>query len=93
MDVIERGRLKDLYEQSDELQRILALVKDKTGIDFFLNYKHASIYRRILRRLALNKFATLPDYYEMLKNDAQEVRALYDDLLSRTENPAVPERA
>ncbi|HEX6224728.1 MAG TPA: CheR family methyltransferase [Chryseolinea sp.] len=80
-DKIERGRLKELYEQSDELQRILALVKDKTGIDFFLNYKHASIYRRILRRLALNKFATLPDYYEMLKNDAKEVRALYDDLL------------
>lgn len=80
-DKIERVRLKELYEQSDNLQRILSLVKDKTGIDFFLNYKHASIYRRILRRLALNKVEKLPDYYEMLKNDSKEVQALYDDLL------------
>jgi two-component system, chemotaxis family, CheB/CheR fusion protein len=80
-DKIERVRLKELYEQSDELQRILVIVKHKTGIDFFQDYKHASIYRRILRRMALNKFRTLPEYYEMLKNDSAEVHALYDDLL------------
>jgi two-component system CheB/CheR fusion protein len=80
-DKIERVRLKELDEQSDELQRILVIVMKKTGIDFFHDYKHASIYRRILRRMALNKFRTLPEYYEMLKNDSVEVLALYDDLL------------
>ncbi len=80
-DKIERVRLKELHEQSDELQRILIIVKQKTGIDFFQDYKHASIYRRILRRMALNKFRTLPEYHEMLKNDSAEVLALYDDLL------------
>jgi two-component system, chemotaxis family, CheB/CheR fusion protein len=44
-DKIEKVRLKELYEQSDELQRILVVVKKKTGIDFFQDYKHASIYR------------------------------------------------
>lgn len=80
-DKIERVSLKKLAQQSDELQRILAIVNEKTGIDFFVNYKHASIYRRILRRMALNKFETLPEYYEMLNNNSKEVHALYDDLL------------
>jgi two-component system CheB/CheR fusion protein len=34
-DKIERVRLKELDEQSDELQRILVIVMKKTGIDFF----------------------------------------------------------
>jgi two-component system, chemotaxis family, CheB/CheR fusion protein len=80
-DKVERVRLKELYQQSDELQRILVILKHKTGIDFFADYKHASIYRRILRRMALNKFRSLSEYYEMLKNDSTEVYALYDDLL------------
>lgn len=78
---IERVEPKELNKQADVLQKILALVKDRTGIDFFLNYKHASIYRRILRRMALNRFATLPEYYAGLKTDLKEVDALYDDFL------------
>ncbi len=34
-DKIERVRLKELYEQSDNLQRILSLVKDKPELTFF----------------------------------------------------------
>lgn len=80
-DKIEAVPGKVLHEQADDLQRILSFVKNKTGIDFFLNYKHASIYRRILRRMALNKVEKLPEYYEMLKRDSKEVDALYDDFL------------
>jgi two-component system, chemotaxis family, CheB/CheR fusion protein len=80
-DKIERVRLKELSAQSGELQRILVILKKKVGIDFFQDYKHASIYRRILRRMALKRFTTLPEYCEMLKNDSAEVLALYDNLL------------
>lgn len=80
-DKIERVQAKELNEQADQLQKILSVVKDRTGIDFFLNYKHASIYRRILRRMALNKFEKLTDYYAALKADRKEVDALYDDFL------------
>lgn len=80
-DKIEHVRLKELYEQSDDLQKILSVVKDKTGIDFFTNYKHASIYRRILRRMALKKVGNLQEYHLMLVNDSNEVQGLYDDLL------------
>jgi two-component system CheB/CheR fusion protein len=80
-DKIEAVQSKELNKQADELRRILSVVKNKTGIDFFQNYKHASIYRRILRRMALNKFEKLHEYYAMLKSDPKEVDALYDDFL------------
>ncbi len=80
-DRIEAVQSKELSQQADELQRILSVVKNKIGIDFFLNYKHASVYRRVLRRMALYKFERLSEYYELLQNDSKEVHALYDDFL------------
>ncbi|HYI77519.1 MAG TPA: CheR family methyltransferase, partial [Chryseolinea sp.] len=80
-DKIDVVQSKELNKQADELKRILSVVKDRTGIDFFLNYKHASIYRRVLRRMALNKFEKLSEYYAALKTDSKEVDALYDDFL------------
>lgn len=80
-DKIEAVQTKELDDHTEDLRKILAVVKRKTGIDFFLNYKHASLYRRVVRRMVLNKFETLHDYTAMLKNTPREVEALYDDFL------------
>lgn len=85
-DKIEAVQSKELSDHAEELKKILAIVKDKSGIDFFLNYKHASIYRRVARRMVLNKFETLSDYTAMLETTPKEVEALYDDFLINVTN-------
>lgn len=80
-DKIEAVQGKEISNHLEELKKILSIVKGKTGIDFFLHYKHASIYRRVTRRMVLNKFEKLRDYGAMLKTNSQEVDALFDDFL------------
>jgi two-component system CheB/CheR fusion protein len=80
-DTIESVQTKELNDHTEDLRKILEIVKGKSGIDFFLNYKHASIYRRVVRRMVLNKFETIQDYAAMLKINPKEVDALYDDFL------------
>lgn len=80
-DEIESVQKEELNGHAEELKKILAIVKSKSGIDFFLNYKHASVYRRVVRRMALNKCENLHDYTAMLKTSPKEVDALYDDFL------------
>ena len=81
LDKIQAVQAKELDAHTQDLRKILAIVKSKSGIDFFLNYKHASVYRRIVRRMVLNKFEALKDYTAMLKTSPKEVEALYDDFL------------
>jgi len=78
---MEAVQTKELTENESDLKKILAIVKGKTGIDFFLDYKQASVYRRIMRRMVLNKLGTLQDYATMLKTTPKEVDALYYDFL------------
>lgn len=80
-DEMESVQKEELNGHAEELKKILAIVKSKSGIDFFLNYKHASVYRRVVRRMVLNKFENLPDYTAMLKSSSKEVDALYNDFL------------
>jgi two-component system CheB/CheR fusion protein len=80
-DKIEAVHVKELTDHTEELKKILSIVKSKTGIDFFLHYKLGSIYRRVVRRMVLNKFEKLQEYGTMLKANPKEVEALYDDFL------------
>ncbi len=80
-DKIDEVQSKEMIEHDGELQKILAVVKTTKGIDFYRDYKHASVYRRVMRRMALNKFANLQDYRAMIETDAKEVGDLYDDFL------------
>jgi PAS domain S-box-containing protein len=59
---------------------ILVLIQQKRGVDF-TSYKNSTIYRRILRRVALNKNNTVADYLLLLKENDKEINALYNDLL------------
>ncbi|PYT25898.1 MAG: hypothetical protein DMG58_23455, partial [Acidobacteria bacterium] len=64
----------------DALSQILQLVRVATGVDL-MQYKPATIKRRILRRMLLNKLDSLVQYLDRLKADTTEVHALYEDIL------------
>ena len=69
-----------LPESVDNLNDILTLVRNASGVDF-RNYKPNTVKRRILRRMVLKQADTLAAYLGALRNDPAEVQALYDDLL------------
>jgi two-component system, chemotaxis family, CheB/CheR fusion protein len=61
-----------------ELAKILKLVRSATGVDF-AHYKHATLARRIKRRMALRGFETLEDYRRDLEQNRQEANTLCED--------------
>lgn len=80
-DKIDVVSSSDSNGQSAELQNILSIVRERSGVDFFHHYKQASIYRRVMRRMALNQFEKLHEYGGMLAHHPKEVDALFDDFL------------
>jgi two-component system CheB/CheR fusion protein len=78
---IKKKHAANLNSETEEVKKILGIVKEKTGIDFFGQYKRASIYRRIIRRVVLNKCNTLRDYCLMLAGNEREISNLYNDFL------------
>lgn len=62
------------------LHRLLLLLRNNTGVDF-TQYKQPTIFRRLNRRMVLRKVENLDDYYSLVQSDAEEARALFDDLL------------
>jgi two-component system CheB/CheR fusion protein len=66
--------------KDDPTRKILAMLRNSTGVDFSL-YKPNTINRRITRRMVLGKAKTLDAYLRHLKSDATELDALYQDLL------------
>ncbi len=67
-------------DNKQELRKIHMLMHNKRGVDFS-HYKQTTIHRRIMRRMALNKLKNLEEYAQLLKENKQEVDALYQDLL------------
>ncbi|HKL03434.1 MAG TPA: CheR family methyltransferase, partial [Cryomorphaceae bacterium] len=68
-----------------ELDKILNLIKNKTGRDFN-RYKSTTILRRIERRMQVFHLSRLNDYFERLQNDDDEVIALSDEFLINVTN-------
>jgi two-component system CheB/CheR fusion protein len=64
----------------DDFNKILALLRLVTGVDFTL-YKANTLRRRIRRRMILNKLDGLGEYVEYLRKNAAEVENLYQDIL------------
>jgi len=62
------------------LRRILAHLRVRTGHDFS-KYKQSTVVRRLARRMQVNRIDTLKDYYELIRDNADEVQALLGDLL------------
>ena len=77
-EVVWPPEMADLDEET--LRRILAHLRVRTGHDFS-KYKRATVVRRIARRMQVNRTETLKDYYEVIRNNVDEVEALLSDLL------------
>ncbi len=65
--------------QGSELDRICANLRSAVGVDFLL-YKQPTVRRRIARRMALQKIASLTKYARILKQNPEEAKALADDI-------------
>lgn len=77
----EVGRFEpgsDLPEPAFE--KILRSLRTRTGVDFSL-YKPTTIYRRIARRMVLKGRETLEVYEQFLRENTEELDALYGDFL------------
>ncbi|MBF8299931.1 MAG: signal transduction histidine kinase, partial [Acidobacteria bacterium] len=60
--------------------RVLRLLQRATRVDF-THYKVNTLYRRITRRMVLQKIDELKDYVDFLQQNPEEVEALYHDIL------------
>ena len=62
------------------LKEIFRLLRGFSKVDF-VDYKTATIRRRILRRMHLNQTSELADYVKLLHRKPEEVESLYRDVL------------
>ena len=69
-----------IEDRDEDLLNILKQIHRLTGVDFS-HYKINTIKRRIVRRLILHKIDSLGEYVQYLKNHANEIQQLYQDLL------------
>ena len=67
-------------EIQNELLPLLVLLRHTTGIDFTL-YNHATLSRRIRRRMDLHNLKNINNYFEYLREHPPEVESLYQDIL------------
>jgi two-component system CheB/CheR fusion protein len=74
----ERERRK--RDVSDQLARITALLRVRTGHDFS-GYKDNTILRRIQRRMQVLQIDDPAQFYEKLRDEPQQVDLLFQDLL------------
>jgi two-component system CheB/CheR fusion protein len=63
-----------------ELAKLLHHLERRTGVEF-VHYKPGTVRRRIARRMALKRFATLQEYGSYLEDNPHEARILHDDIL------------
>jgi two-component system, chemotaxis family, CheB/CheR fusion protein len=77
-DEAEMERLN--YQAADDLGRIFLSLKKQMGVDFSA-YKETTLNRRIQRRMALHRIEKLGEYARFLRENKNEIEALFDDLL------------
>ena len=64
----------------EDVPTILELLRKRSGVDFS-QYRHATVLRRILRRMLLHRMDSSTDYLALLRATPGELDHLYDDLL------------
>jgi len=64
----------------DGFRRVFHLLRRSNGVDF-THYKSPTLVRRIQRRMALHRVASVESYLELLHRTPAELENLYEDLL------------
>jgi len=69
-------------EEKDQsaLEKVLILLRAKTGHDFSL-YKKNTVYRRVERRMGIHQINRIASYVRYLQENTQEVELLFKELL------------
>jgi two-component system CheB/CheR fusion protein len=77
----EHLRIQNLpATDEDTLRRILGHLRARTGHDF-AQYKRSTVLRRIARRMQVHRIDRLEAYVEFMRENVEEVQALFADLL------------
>ncbi len=72
--------LEFTHEDENTVDQILCHLFKTTGIDFS-HYRKTTVFRRISRRMGINKSTSFRDYLNYLLDTPEEITDLYDDLL------------
>ncbi|MFZ4059578.1 MAG: chemotaxis protein CheB, partial [Ferruginibacter sp.] len=75
-----RESIKKKELEGNSLQKIFKLLSSRTGTDFS-NYKSATIYRRLEKRLAQLKITSLESYLEYLERKPSEIDEMFQMIL------------
>ena len=81
IQIKESVSVPDIRNFDEELlRRILAHLRVRTGHDFS-KYKRSTVLRRIARRMQVTRADDLKEYYDVMRDSAEEAQALLSDLL------------
>ncbi|MBF0328786.1 MAG: PocR ligand-binding domain-containing protein [Nitrospirae bacterium] len=69
-----------LLKEGDSLSKILAVIRDRTGIDFS-SYRPTTVVRRIERRISINHISSIEDYVNFVAKSFNESLTLAKELL------------
>jgi two-component system CheB/CheR fusion protein len=78
--LITKSEHTDEYVAQSALEKVVILLRSKTGHDFSL-YKKTMIYRRIERRMGLHQIDKIANYVRFLQENPQELELLFRELL------------
>jgi len=78
--IISRTELSLEEKDQSALEKILILLRTKTGQDFSL-YKKNTVYRRVERRMTIHQIDRIAAYVRYLQENPQEVVLLFKELL------------
>ena len=78
--VIAKTELPLEEKDQSALEKVLILLRAKTGHDFSL-YKKNTVYRRIERRMSIHQIDRIAAYVRYLQENPQEVELLFKELL------------
>lgn len=75
-------KMKPAVSEKDKssLQKIVILLRSKTGHDFSL-YKKTTLYRRIERRMNVHQIGTITNYVRFLQENPIELEILFKEIL------------
>jgi two-component system CheB/CheR fusion protein len=86
IDILRHSLVLDKSEQTLEqkdqsaLEKVLILLRTKTGQDFSL-YKKNTVYRRVERRMSIHQIDRIATYVRYMQENPQEVELLFKELL------------
>lgn len=80
LKIPQSGKKQATTEKRSDLERIIFLLRQKTGHDFSL-YKKTTLSRRVERRLEVNQIEKMPEYINFLVTNPSEIEILFKELL------------